>query len=98
MGPNYRIAILINGEWVWLEIHGKVYVACSSESAAKMATVYEGKYKTRIISAFGSDHKLPENPKYTAIIYENGEAYVSVALTHEQANKVQEFIGSILGK
>ena len=67
MGPNYRIAILINGEWAWLQSGSEIYIAYSREQAEQRALAQ--KNRTVVVSAWGSTHKLPENPKYTAIIY-----------------------------
>ena len=96
MGPNYRIANLVNGVWEWLSFNGGIYITCDEKQAKCMEEIYKNKYQTQIVKAFGADHKLPLNPTYSARIFEDGTCLDVSCLTHEQTKELQAFIGKLL--
>lgn len=62
MGPTFRIAVLVNGKYQWMLIDDKVYETCSLSHAN---AYHDNRPKSRIVSSWDRQWKLPEDPKLT---------------------------------
>lgn len=62
MGPTYRVAILVNGKYQWLQMGGVIYETCSSTCVNVIA---DGHKDSQVVRSFDHyDWRLPANPQY----------------------------------